>query len=91
MLKHLRSRYLSPGTLIIMAMLLCVQRGARAEDPSAPRTLERGKVANLVVWSGDPLELSSRAETVLIRGRVVPLVSRQSQLFDKYRTLPKAP
>jgi len=43
MLKHLRSRYLSPGTLIIMAMLLCVQRGARAEDPSAPRTLERGK------------------------------------------------
>ena len=31
-------------------------------------SLEAGKVANVVVWSGDPLELSSRAEHLFIRG-----------------------
>lgn len=49
-------------------------------------TLEKGKRANLVVWSGDPFELSTRAERVLIRGKAVTLESRQSALFAKYRT-----
>ena len=31
-------------------------------------SLEAGKVANVVVWSGDPLEFSSRADHVFIRG-----------------------
>jgi imidazolonepropionase-like amidohydrolase len=48
-------------------------------------TLERGKVANVVVWSGDPLELSTRVEAVFIRGRRVPLRSRQTALFERYR------
>jgi imidazolonepropionase-like amidohydrolase len=51
-------------------------------------TLAPGKVANLVVWSGDPLELSTHALVVLIRGRRVSLESRQSALLAKYRTLP---
>jgi imidazolonepropionase-like amidohydrolase len=42
-------------------------------------------VADVVVWSGDPLELSSRAEHVFIRGREVPLRSRQTELLEKYR------
>ena len=46
-----------------------------------------GKVANLVVWSGDPFELSSRAERVFIRGRAIPLVSRQTLLRERYRDL----
>ena len=53
-------------------------------------SLEAGKVANVVVWSGDPLELSSRVEHLFIRGRAVPLVSRQTQLLERYRTLPPA-
>jgi imidazolonepropionase-like amidohydrolase len=51
-------------------------------------SLEPGKVANVVVWSGDPFEFSSRAEHVFIRGREVPLVSRQTELLDRYRSLP---
>lgn len=51
-------------------------------------SLEPGKVANLVVWGGDPFEFSSAAEVVLIRGREVPLTSRQKELMERYRTLP---
>lgn len=51
-------------------------------------SLEAGKVANVVVWSGDPLELSSRVEHLFIRGQAVPLVSRQTELLERYRRLP---
>jgi imidazolonepropionase-like amidohydrolase len=53
-------------------------------------SLERGKVANLVVWSGDPFEFSTRAERVFIRGEEVPQVSRQTELRERYRKLPPA-
>ncbi len=44
-----------------------------------------GRVANLVVWSGDPFELSTQATHVLIRGREIPLRSRQTALLERYR------
>jgi imidazolonepropionase-like amidohydrolase len=50
-------------------------------------TLAAGKVANLVVWSGDPLEISTRVVELVIRGRRVSLRNRQTALFEKYRTL----
>ena len=50
--------------------------------------LEAGKVANVVVWSGDPFEFSTAIEHVIIRGREIPLVSRQTELLERYRTLP---
>jgi len=51
-------------------------------------SLEPGKVANIVVWSGDPFEFTTRVEHVLIRGRAVPLRSRQTELFERYKKLP---
>jgi imidazolonepropionase-like amidohydrolase len=48
-------------------------------------SVEPGRVANLVVWSGDPFEISTRAEAVVIRGRSVSLRSRQTALFERYR------
>ncbi|HYH82219.1 MAG TPA: amidohydrolase family protein [Longimicrobium sp.] len=50
-------------------------------------SLEAGKVANVVVWDGDPLELLTRVSHVIIRGREVPLVSRETQLRDRYRRI----
>lgn len=50
-----------------------------------------GAAADLVLWSGDPLELSSRAEAVWIGGDAVDLRTRQTALFEKYRTLPGTP
>jgi imidazolonepropionase-like amidohydrolase len=52
-------------------------------------TLAVGKAANLVVWSGDPLEIGTQVLDVVIRGRRIPLKSRQSALLEKYRRLPK--
>lgn len=51
-------------------------------------TLERGRVADVVVWSGDPLELSSRAEAVFIGGVAQPQVTHQTRLRDRYRIVP---
>lgn len=34
-------------------------------------SIEVGKMADLVLWSGDPLEIQSKVETVLIHGQVV--------------------
>lgn len=50
--------------------------------------LKAGAVANVVVWSGDPFEFSTAVEHVFIRGKEIPLVSRQTELLDRYRTLP---
>jgi len=50
-----------------------------------------GALANLVVWSGDPLELSSSVERLVVRGRDVALVSRQTELRDRYRAQPGIP
>ncbi|MEQ1507531.1 MAG: amidohydrolase family protein, partial [Myxococcota bacterium] len=44
-----------------------------------------GAVADLVLWSGDPLELSTRPERVWIGGDDTELRSRQTELRDKYR------
>jgi imidazolonepropionase-like amidohydrolase len=51
-------------------------------------TLEAGKVANVVVWSGDPLDFSGAPEKVYIRGRDVSLRTRETELLERYRRLP---
>lgn len=51
-------------------------------------TLATGKVANVVIWSGDPLETSTHPTAVIIRGRSVELVNRQTMLLNRYRQLP---
>ena len=51
-------------------------------------SLEAGKIANVVVWSGDPFEFSTGVEHVFIRGRDIPLRSRQTELLERYKTLP---
>jgi hypothetical protein len=46
--------------------------------------LARGNRADLVIWSGDPLEVTSAADLVIIGGKLDPMVSRQSLLRDRY-------
>ncbi|MGH7544293.1 MAG: amidohydrolase family protein [Gemmatimonadota bacterium] len=50
-------------------------------------SVEPGKVANLIVWPGDPFETATLPETVLVRGRLVPMRSRQTDLLERYRNL----
>jgi imidazolonepropionase-like amidohydrolase len=50
--------------------------------------LERGRIADVVVWDGDPLEVSSAPTAVLIAGAEIPLTSRQTKLRDRYAPRP---
>ena len=52
-------------------------------------TLEPGKDADVVIWDGDPLNVTSAPTAVFIQGRNIPLVSRQTKLRDRYRDLNK--
>lgn len=51
-------------------------------------TIEPGKIANLFVTSGDPLDIRSVVSDVFIRGRRVPFDDRHNRLFEKYRGRP---
>ena len=58
-------------------------------------SLKAGRAADVVVWDGDPLELSSAATKVIIDGVEQPLTNRQNRLRDRYARptegdLPKA-
>jgi len=52
-------------------------------------SLAPGRRADVVIWSGDPLEASSAAETVFIDGVRQPLDTRQTRLLQRYRYLPR--
>ena len=51
-------------------------------------SLQAGRDANVVIWSGDPFEPMTRAERVLVRGVDVKRPSRQDELMLRYKTLP---
>lgn len=63
------------------ARILGLREGAGTLQPESP--------ADLVIWSGDPLEVTSAADRVVIGGRLIPMVSRQTLLRDRY--LPQDP
>ena len=48
-------------------------------------SLEPNKIANLVIWSGDPFEFASAVERMFIRGREVSLRTRETELMERYR------
>ena len=50
-------------------------------------TLAPGRRADVVIWSGDPLEGSSAAEAVYIDGVRQPLDTHQTRLRERYRDL----
>lgn len=58
-------------------------------------SLKAGRLADIVIWDGDPLELSSTPLRVMIDGIEQSLDNRQQRLRDRYRqpnegALPKA-
>jgi imidazolonepropionase-like amidohydrolase len=50
-------------------------------------SLAPGRRADVVVWSGDPLDPTSAAEQVFIDGVRQPLADHQSRLLERYRDL----
>ena len=46
-------------------------------------SLVPGKVADVLLWTGDPFEFSTSVTRVFIRGHGVPLTSRQRDLMER--------
>ena len=51
-------------------------------------SLEVGKDADVVIWSGDPFEFATQPERVFVRGREIHTPTRQDQLEQRYKSLP---
>ena len=51
-------------------------------------SIEPGKIANLIVAKGDPLEVRTAFTHVIIAGRDVPLANRQLELYERYSKRP---
>lgn len=68
------------------AVAAITSRPARVFGARDIGVLARGMRADLVVWSGDPLELSTVAEKVFIGGVEQSLDNRQRRLVERYRS-----
>lgn len=54
-------------------------------------TIEVGKIANLVVTDGDPLEIRTQFLHLIVNGRVAELDNKHSMLYERYRGRPRNP
>ena len=52
-------------------------------------TVEEGKLANLFVADGDPLDIRTNVKEVFIKGRRVPMDDRATRLYEKHNARPK--
>ena len=47
-------------------------------------SIRAGYIADLVIWNGDPLEVTSFVEEVYLSGKKVPVKNRSMKLKDRY-------
>ena len=50
-----------------------------------------GKNADIVLWSGDPFEISTKVDAMWINGQAMSLKSRQDALRDRYISATELP
>ena len=51
-------------------------------------TVEEGKMANLFITDGDPLDLRTHVFDVFVKGRKVEMTDRVTQLYEKFNARP---
>ncbi|MCW0197772.1 amidohydrolase family protein [Sphingopyxis sp.] len=50
-------------------------------------SIEPGKLADIVVWRGDPLDIGDGPAAVFVAGRQMPMDTRQTRLAERYKAL----
>lgn len=51
-------------------------------------SLDKGKIANVIVTDGDPLEIRTQVKYLFIAGQEVPVTSKHNQLYEKFIARP---
>lgn len=51
-------------------------------------SIEKGKIANLILTDGDPLEALTQVKHLFINGREIPLTSKHTELYERYKGRP---
>ena len=52
-------------------------------------SIEAGKIANLIVTTGDPLDVRTQIRHVFVRGVEQPMNDRHTRLYEQFRARPK--
>jgi imidazolonepropionase-like amidohydrolase len=52
-------------------------------------TIETGKIANLIITTGDPLEIRTEVHYLFIKGQLTSTANRQRDLYEQYRKRPE--
>lgn len=52
-------------------------------------SVEAGKIANVFIADGDPLDIRTHVSAIFIKGRNVPLDDRHTRLYEKWKARPK--
>ncbi len=50
-------------------------------------SLEVGKTANVAIWTDSPVQGRSRVEAVIIKGKLIPMTSLQTRLYEKFKKI----
>ena len=53
-------------------------------------TLETGKIANVIVTNGDPLDVTTDLKYLFIKGQLTPTGNKHQRLYEKYLNRPKS-
>ena len=54
-------------------------------------SIEVGKVANVIVTTGDPIDIRSQIKEVFVKGRRMAFDDRHTKFYEQYRARPKPP
>jgi imidazolonepropionase-like amidohydrolase len=54
-------------------------------------SIEVGKVANVIVTTGDPIDIRSQIKEVFVKGRRMQFDDRHTKLYEMYKARPKPP
>jgi imidazolonepropionase-like amidohydrolase len=88
-LRYLAGNAVAEGYPYQAALAAITSAPARIFNVIDAGSIRPGALANLVIWNGDPLELTSWPLRVFVRGVEVPLETRQDLLTERY--MPKGP
>ena len=86
-LRQLAGNAVAHGVAWYDALYSLTRKAAMTWGMTDAGVLKPSAMGDLVVWSGDPLEVTTAAEHVVVNGELIPMRSRQTRLLKRYRGL----